>query len=251
MKIEYRLTGVVLFEDDSNSIKETAENAVKKGANLEGADLEGANLIRANLRGADLEGADLRGANLIGANLRGANLEGADLRGANLRGANLEGANLYGANLRGANLEGANLEGTCLDDAGLRGVNLEGANLEDADLEGANLRGANLTDCRLPHFQIVPSCGVFYAWKKTTKGVVKIRIPAKAERTSSLIGRKCRASEVVVMSGPGCGGHSPTHGGLTYDKGQTVKADNYDPDIRVECTGGIHFFMTEEEALEW
>jgi uncharacterized protein YjbI with pentapeptide repeats len=132
IKIINRFTGSVIFEytKENNTIKDTIEEAVRGGANLEGA----------NLRGANLEGANLIDANLIGANLEGANLIDANLIGANLRGAYLRGANLIDANLRGANLRGAYL----------RGANLEGANLIDANLRGANLRGANLEDANLP-----------------------------------------------------------------------------------------------------
>ena len=103
----------------------------------------------------------------------------------------------------------------------------------------------------MPNFQIVPSEGSFIAWKKTTKGVIKISIPASAKRTSSLIGRKCRAEYVKVISGPGCGGFSPTKGNSIYNKGEVIYADKFDPDIRTECTNGIHFFMTKEEAEQW
>ena len=97
------ILGNVLFEltKENNTTKDTIEEAVRRGANLDGA----------YLRGAYLVGANLRGANLRGANLRGAYLDGAYLDGANLRGANLRGAYLVGANLRGANLDGANLDG--------------------------------------------------------------------------------------------------------------------------------------------
>jgi len=37
---------------------------------------------------------------------------------------------------------------------------------------------------------------------------------------------------------------------ITYRIGETVYADKYDPDIRVECAGGIHFYMTFAEAAE-
>ena len=90
----------VLFEleKENNTIKETLEEAVKRGANLAGAYLVGANLVDAYLAGAYL----------VDANLAGAYLEGAYLVDANLVGANLAGANLVGANLVGANLEGGN-----------------------------------------------------------------------------------------------------------------------------------------------
>ena len=109
--IKNRWTGSVLFEyeKENNTIKDTIEKAVTRGANLEGADLGGAYLEGAYLGGAYLGGAYLRGANLEGADLRGANLRGAYLEGAGLRGANLEGAYLRGAYLEGAYLRGAYL----------------------------------------------------------------------------------------------------------------------------------------------
>ena len=91
-----RITGELIFSDNSQLIKEAVINAILKGANL---------------RGADLSGADLSGANLSEANLSEANLSGADLREANLRWANLSWANLRWANLSGANLSEANLSG--------------------------------------------------------------------------------------------------------------------------------------------
>ena len=172
-------------------------------------------------------------ANLYGANLYGANLKGANLYGANLKGANLCGANLYGANLKGANLYGANLKG---------------ANLCGANLKGANLYGANLKGAKLPHFQICPEEGDFIAWKKVNGGILKLLIPKEAKRTSSLVGRKCRAEFVVVLEGSGVS----THDGKTkYEPGMTVYPDKYNDDIRVECTSGIHFFMTKREAEEY
>ena len=180
-----------------------------------------------------------------------ANLHEANLRGANLRGANLRWAYLCGADLHEANLCGAYLCGAYLCGAYLCGADLHGANLCGAYLCGAYLSGANLTDAILPHFQICPEEGGFYAWKKTTTGVIKVYIPADAQRTSAITGRKCRASKVKVISGEGCGGSSPTRGNLVYEKGATVEADSFDPDIRTECSNGIHFFMTKKEAEEW
>ena len=157
--------------------------------------------------------------------------------------ANLEGANLYRANLEGAYLYGANLEGAYLYEANLEGAYLYGANLEGAYLYGANLEGANL-----PHFQICPQEGDFIAWKKVEGGVLKLLVPKDAKRTSSLVGRKCRAEFVVVLEGSGVSKHD---GKTQYEPGMTVYPDKYDDDIRVECTSGIHFFMTKREAEEY
>jgi hypothetical protein len=194
-----------------------------------------ANLHDADLRNADLRNANLRGANLYGANLYGANLHDADLRGANLYGANLRGANLYGANLH---------------DADLRGANLYGANLRGANLRGANLRGANLCDCKgLSQFVITPR-GAITGYKKTSAGIVTLEIPRSAGRVNAYGSRKCRAEYVLVIDAP-ANAKSDYDNTITYKVGETIRPDSYDTDPRVECSHGIHFFLTREEAEEY
>ena len=72
-----RITGELIFRDNSQLIKEAVINAILKGANLSWADLSDANLRWANLSWADLSEANLRGANLSDANLSEANLSEA------------------------------------------------------------------------------------------------------------------------------------------------------------------------------
>ena len=156
------------------------------------------------------------------------------------------------ANLLGADLRGAYLICAYLSDACLSGANLSDADLRGADLSGANLSGADLSGANLPHFQITPEEGAFIGWKKAQGCVLKLRIPEDALRTSSLVGRKCRASHVEVIDALGCDdGPWITRNGCEYSVGSTVHADNFNDDIRVECTHGIHFFMTRREAEEW
>ena len=179
-----------------------------------------------------------------GVDLRHANLRGADLQGANLWNANLWYADIQRANLTDADLRYADLEGADLRHADLTGADLTGADLTGADLEGADLEGA-----RLPHFQVCPETGAFEAWKKMADGsLLKIMIPAHAKRTSSMVGRKCRASSVIVLEG--CGVSPISDKKLVYTKGEEVFADAFDDDIRVECTHGIHFYLTRLEAEE-
>jgi hypothetical protein len=246
MQIKHRWTGAVLFDGDVADLC---------GADLREADLRRADLREAHLYGADLRRANLSEANLSGANLSGANLSGANLYRANLSEANLSGANLSGANLSGANLSGANLSWAYLARAYLSGANLSGANLSGANLSGANLTeaslyGANLTDARgLEQQRIVPE-GAIVGWKKTRAGVVELAIPRSAARVNAYGSRKCRAEYAVVVTAPE-GAVSMHDGKTTYAVGQTVRPDSYDPDPRVECSHGIHFFITREEAEEY
>ena len=167
--------------------------------------------------------------------------DGADLREAYLREANLSEAYLREANLRGANLSGANLYG-----ADLSGANLSGANLSGADLIGANLESAY----GIKGTYVAPETGGFTAWKKCKNAViVKLRIPAKAKR-SNATGRKCRAEFVKVLQVFGAKEGLSMHdnGKTVYRKGETVHCDTWCEDRWTECGGGIHFFMTREEA---
>jgi len=70
-------------------------------------------------------------------------------------------------------------------------------------------------------------------------------IPDDARRTASIVGRKCRAEYAIVLDG---NGRSTYDSQMSYIVGEKVVPDAYDPDIRVECTSGIHFFLTREEA---
>ena len=187
----------------------------------------------------------LKAAIEAGADLRGANLYGADLRDADLRGADLYGAYLYGAYLGGANLRDADLRGAYLGGANLRGADLGGANLR-----GAYLGGANLRDVKNLVFQIIPEEGAFIGWKKLKGGVIaKLEIPADAKRNSTPVGRKNRAEFVRVLELFGAEEGVSQHDGKTvYRVGEIVRPDSYNDDIRLECTNGIHFFITRAEA---
>ena len=229
--------------------------------------------IRADLSGADIYGLDLRGANLYGANLiradlRVAYLIKADLREANLSGANLSGADLYEANLSGADVSGADLREANLSGANLSGANLSGANLSGADLRGADLSGANLRlaksipsyACRL----VCPEEGSFIGFKKarTTapdfrEAIVKLLITEDAKRSSATT-RKCRCDKAKVISITSLDGKENfTTAYSYYDRifqytvGQTVIIDDFDEERWSECSTGIHFFITREEAVDY
>ena len=271
--------GFLLFTFEGESLKEAVVSAIKSGANLSGAYLSGAYLDGANLGGAYLDGANLGGAYLSGAYLDGAYLSGAYLDGAylseaNLSRANLGGANLSRANLSGANLDGANLDRANLDRANLGGANLGGANLDRAnlsranlgraDLGGANLSGANLSGAdldgaylsdvkggTLPLLRtlIVPQVGQFIGWKKCCGDViVKLMIGKRAKR-SNAHGRKCRAEYVKVIEVFGGLVGISIHDKTTrYEAGKIVHCDKWNEDRWTECGGGIHFYLTREEA---
>ncbi len=172
-----------------------------------------------------------------------ANLIGANLIGANLSGACLSEANLSGASLIGAYLIGANLIGACLS----------GANLSRANLIGANLSRATGAELALALPSHIPTTGAFVGWKKCRDGViVKLQICANAKRSHATT-RKCRCeyARVLQVFGAEVGLSFMNPGGspaIEYRKGKTVRCHEWDDNRWNECSGGIHFFLTREEA---
>ena len=244
-----------------------------KRANLSGANLFRANLFRANLSGADLSRANLSGANLSGADLFRADLSGANLSGANLFRANLSGANLFRADLSGANLSGADLFRADLSGANLSGADLSRANLSGADLSRADLSGANLSGADLSGADYVekaknlfypiacPEIGAFVGWKKArvkTSGhecIVKLEITEDAVR-SSAAGRKCRCSKATVLEIQDLEENvleqaavSDRDENFHYIPGTVASVLDFDENRWNECSTGIHFYITREEAV--
>ena len=239
IEIKNRWTGAIILSLDVPNLRD---------ADLSGADLSGADLSSANLSDANLSSADLRYTDLRDANLSSADLRYTDLRYTNLRYTNLSRADLRHANLSHATLSSANLHYTNLSSANLRYTNLSYTNLSDANLSSADL----------PIFQLVTK-GTMKVYKKASGKVVELIIPSQAKRTSSLIGRKCRCEYAYVKRILGINGEPS---GLTevtgnhdcrtiYEIGKKVTPDKYDDDIRVECSHGIHFFITFEEAATY
>ena len=235
--------------DESNGIR----------ADLSGADLEYANLDGADLGDANLSGADLGGANLSGANLWYADLRGADLRYASLGCADLGYADLGGANLRCADLRGADLRGADLRGADLRDANLYGADLRGADLGGANLWSTDLSCVKNIFFPMAcPEKGSFIAFKKAGCYIIELFIPSNAKRCSAT-SRKCRCSKAKVISITTLSGdktnitevHSNYDPNFIYKLGEYVEVKNFDDNRWNECSTGIYFFITRQEAVNY
>lgn len=117
---------------------------------------------------------------------------------------------------------------------------------------------------------VCPEEGGFIGWKKayfSSKNVnggidcesviVKLFIPAEAKR-SSATSRKCRCDMAKVLEITDLdnttyythahSGYDPT---FEYFLDKEVSVNNFDPNRWNECSGGIHFFITREEAVNY
>lgn len=224
-------------------------NKLWGGRRFDLKELSGADLAGADLRSADLKDADLDSANLCGADLYRANFDQANLRDANLSSADISAANFRWANLHGATLVSANATNADFRYANLYAANLTNANLHEAGFTRTDLARAKLPPVVAARLLTCPQTGAFEAWKKCDRGViVRLRIPADAAR-SSATGRKCRAERAEVLEVIGAEvGVSSYDGATEYRVGEVVECHEWGKDRWTECSGGIHFFITREEA---
>ena len=250
---------------------------ILKGVDLRKANLQGANLSKANLEDADLRDADLEGANLSEANLEYADLRRACLEKTNLSESNLSKtdctyANLRNASLIYANLREAFLKGANLVDSNLRGADLVYADLTYSDLSGINLKGANLNRANLGGASLsgvkydettsffalqCPEKGSFIGYKKAGYRIVELLITEDSLR-SSATSRKCRCSKAKVLSITDFNNTenfdmvaSSYDKNFIYKVGEIIEVKDFDENRWNECSTGIHFFITRQEAINY
>lgn len=249
-------------------------------------DVNGWKEMRANLNGADISNTDLRFANLKYASLDGVNLYKSDLRETNLRYASLDNANLSYTDFREATLNdtsifNSNLSHADFGDASLVGTYLVYSNLTKANLRGANLCRSDLRSCVFYHTDLrfcnfihanfigsnyipyiplqCPSDGAFVGWKKVNNVLIKLEIPADAQRSSATT-NKCRCDKAKVLGFYNTLGTeelditelvNDKYEKCKYVKGEMVYPDFFDEDRWNECSHGIHFFVNKQDAINY
>ena len=166
-----------------------------------------------------------------------------------------EGWETMWADFSYCDLRNANLSGTDLRNAHLNGTNLNGTDLRFANLSGTNLYEAK----EVPYMPMVcPEEGDFIGWKKAGDKIVKLRIPEDALR-SSATSRKCRCNKAEVVEIYNIDGtiaderivRSSYDSSFTYEVGKTVEVQDFDTNRWEECTRGIHFFISRQEAINY
>lgn len=160
------------------------------------------------------------------------------------------------------NMESSSFDNTLNIDSLLRANRIDGCNLSSADFYNSRLDNnvilTNNEDYFTRHFNnACPKEGAFYGFKVTDDAVVTLLIPEDALRCSSTTD-KCRCSKAVVVKIENLSTREEMESTASkfdplfiYKKGELVKVDNFDPDWQNECSAGIHFFMTKEQAIKY
>ena len=223
----------ISFEQFKNKIKQGEKdftNLILENMNLENYDLSDMNFSHSNFINANLSNVNFYSSQLVNVLLDDCNLQNANLKNANLERASLRRVNLTYADIRGAKLYAAVLENAILD----------------------NIIFADKTE----NFRIhCPEQGAFVAYKKGLDNlIIKLLIPSDARRVSSTM-NCCRCDKAKVLEIKNFEGTkffdeawSTVAENFCYKLGEWVYAENFNENRWYDSTGGIHFWMTEEEA---
>ena len=129
----------------------------------------------------------------------------------------------------------------------------------DPEGEKADLSGADLSKAKIDWPLICPEKGSFIGYKKCRDDlIVELEIPEDALRSSATT-RKCRCSKAKVLSITNLDGSkskcteatSKRDSSFVYKVGEIVEVPDFDTNRFNECSTGIHFFVTREEAEKY
>jgi hypothetical protein len=102
-----------------------------------------------------------------------------------------------------------------------------------------------------------PESGGFTAYKKLADELIcELWVLPEANRSSATT-RKCRCDKAKVISITDNNGNKYRDGISAHDNtfkykvGKIVKVEDFDEDRWSECSRGIHFFITKQEAIDY
>lgn len=224
------------------------------------------------LRGEDegkrleLHNRDFSYLNFSKLNLSFAILSYNSFRNTKFLNANLSGIDLSNCILYGADFKFANLYASKLNNNDFYFVDLRNANLSFSEINYSNFRDAKIKDSITENLKInifskgyplaCPEKGSFIGFKNAQGYIVELLILEESKR-SSAFGRKCRCDKAKVLSITKKDGSIAEISSIesNYDKnfiytiGEIVSVKNFDNNRWNECSEGIHFYITREEAL--
>ena len=142
--------------------------------------------------------------------------------------------------------------------ADLSRADLRYADLRDADLRDAILRDVKYNEITAFFAMACPEKGAFTGFKKAGWLIVELLITDDAKRSSATT-RKCRCSKAKVVSITKMDGSaancecvsSDIDVDFVYRVGETVEVPDFDENRWNECSTGIHFFITRDEAVRY
>ena len=237
-------------------------------ANFSFADFSFADFRSANFNSADFSLADFNSANFSFANFYSADFSFADFNSADFYSANFYSTNFSSASFYSANFNSANFSFADFNSANFIFANFNSADFSSANFSSANFSSASFSyaDFRSADFKnsifnyrITPETGKFIGWKKAQGKIIKLEIQKAENVSGGLVGRKLRTDKVKVLEIQDKEGKkldlksisSDYNEKFIYNVGKIITEKDFKKDDKIECSEGIHFFITRDEAVRY
>lgn len=217
----------------------------------------------AYVNGRDFRSVNLRNVSFEDSVYEIINLEGADFRGCDLSSTEFCYCNLANADFTGANLEGCEFIDCYFGDVlVLKGAENIRACKWKSNCYSEDLHFYNIFNIKMP-LETAGQELIVYKILIVRNGydelvIAKLLIPSEAKRIVFKYSKcRCEKAKVLDIYSIDKTRHFAYGFSCMYDKhfkytvGEEVCADRFDEDAKLVCAHGIHFFLTEEEAIEY
>ena len=171
-----------------------------------------------------------------------------------------DSAYAYKSEWKSSSFRRCSFRNTYLSESTLDHINIYYSNLVNAKLFGSNIKNIQYNYATAFFALQCPEEGSFIGWKQAGdehKYLVKLLITEDAKRSSATT-RKCRCSKAKVLSIEPIDDspeveeiESGYDSEFIYKVGEYVEVGDFDEDRWKECSTGIHFFLTKQEALNY
>lgn len=225
---------------------------------------------------ADFSGMTIMNRSMSDCDLRYAIFDNATLINVTFGNSDLSGCSFENSNIKNVRFGGCLFTNVLLDNARIIRCSFDSVDLSNIVSNGCPgytgeqkvfIRDCDFSTAKIPKDSfiyyttlIVPEEGSFIGWKRCGKYIIKLLIPEDTQRSNGT-NRKCRCSKAMVLDIQNLDGsdanmdeciHYPVRGPITtYKKGEMVYPDSFDENRWNECSHGIHFFITRQEAVDY
>lgn len=246
------------------------------GLVLDHISFENSVLKKINFTNSSLKKTNFCNTKIINSEFKEANLTDANFVLASLKSTSFFEANLTKTIFRYSKCSSNNFNTAILTDADFAYADCAYSNFKKAKLNNilfihANLYNASFIDCKIlktkypkiddgtAFFALqCPEEGAFVGFKKSYDDKIIKLLIMKDSLRSSATSRKCRASKVKVLAITDFKGkmqfektYSNYDRSFVYKVGDIIEIKKFNKDRWEECSNGIHFFITREEAIQY
>lgn len=230
------------------------------GQDIKGLTFSNCKFVKCNFDKCKLNNIIIYNCDLTKCNFSKADLPFSKICGSYFIDCFFNSAYAHKAELKFSSFRRCSFRNTYLSESTLDHINIYYSNLVNAKLVGSNIKNIQYNYATAFFAPQCPEEGSFIGWKKAGdahKYLVKLLITEDAKRSSATT-RKCRCSKAKVLS------IKPIHDSpeveeieseydseFIYKVGEYVEVNDFDEDRWKECSTGIHFFLTKQEALNY